>query len=116
MINFFSYLFLLLIPLLIILIVRLKRRRRVVYSHTFLRSFTDEKLLDYYFIPFSMFTVRIYYNKDLYREILKRDDPPTSYADFMDVCAKIKAYGEETGQPLVPLAASKAQGSSGLSR
>jgi len=70
----------------------------------------DEQLLDYYYIPFSMFTIRIYYNKDLYREILKRDDPPVAYADFMDVCARIKAYAEETGQALVPLASSKAQG------
>ncbi len=57
MINFFSYLFVLLIPLLLILIVRLKRRRRVVYSHTFLRSFEEERLLDYL-----LRTFRIYYD------------------------------------------------------
>ena len=34
MLEFFSYLFALLIPIVLILIVRLKRRRRVVYSHT----------------------------------------------------------------------------------
>ncbi len=70
----------------------------------------DEQLLDYYYIPFSMFTIRIYYNKDLYREILKRDEPPASYADFMEVCSRIKAHAGRTGQPLVPLASSKAQG------
>ncbi len=70
----------------------------------------DQQLLDYFYIPFSMFTIRIYYNKTLYREILKRDDPPTSYHDFMDVCARIKAHAAETGAPLVPIAASKAQG------
>ena len=57
MFSFFSYLFFLLIPLALILIVRLKRRQRVVYSHTFLRSFEDERLLDYL-----LRTFRIYYD------------------------------------------------------
>ena len=57
MFSFFSYLFFLLIPLALVLIVRLKRRQRVVYSHTFLRSFEDERLLDYL-----LRTFRIYYD------------------------------------------------------
>ena len=55
MFSFFSYLFLLLIPILLILIVRLKRRQRVVYSHTFLRSFQDEKVLDYLLRTFQIY-------------------------------------------------------------
>jgi hypothetical protein len=46
MFSFLATLFFLLIPIVLILIVRLKRRRRVVYSHTFLLTFRDEKLLD----------------------------------------------------------------------
>lgn len=57
MLDFFSYLFALLIPIVLILIVRLKRRRRVEYSHTYLRSFEDERLLDYL-----LRTFRIYYD------------------------------------------------------
>jgi hypothetical protein len=57
MFSFFTTLFLLLVPIVLILIVRLKRRRRVVYSHTFLRSFQDERLLD-----FLLRTIRIYYD------------------------------------------------------
>jgi len=57
MFSFFTYLFALLVPILLILIVRLKRRRTVVYSHTYLRSFEDEKLLDYL-----LRTFRIYYD------------------------------------------------------
>jgi ABC-type spermidine/putrescine transport system permease subunit II len=55
MFNFFSYFFFLLIPILLILIVRLKRRRRVIYSHTFLRSFEDEKLLDFLLRTFQIY-------------------------------------------------------------
>lgn len=55
MFDFFSYLFLLLIPILLILIVRLKRRQRIVYSHTFLRSFEDEKFLDYLLRTFQIY-------------------------------------------------------------
>ena len=55
MFSFFSYLFLLLIPILLILIVRLKRRQRVIYSHAFLRSFQDKKLLDYLLRTFQIY-------------------------------------------------------------
>jgi raffinose/stachyose/melibiose transport system substrate-binding protein len=70
----------------------------------------DQQLLDYYFIPFSMFTVRIYYNAPLFKMITGREHPPETYAEFMQVCAQIEAYAKEHRQPLVPLAASKAQG------
>ncbi len=70
----------------------------------------SKELLNYYYIPFSAFTIRLYYNKNLYHKILGRDDPPVSYNDFIDVCDKIKAYAQKTNQPIVPIAASKAQG------
>jgi len=55
MFSFLTYLFALLVPILLILIVRLKRRRTVVYSHTYLRSFEDEKLLDYLLRTFRIY-------------------------------------------------------------
>lgn len=70
----------------------------------------DEELLDYYYIPFSVFTVRLYYNKKLYSKIMGHDTPPSTYKEFMDVCDKIKAYAKKTNEPIVPIAASKAQG------
>lgn len=85
----------------------------VPWKDTFLdgmQSAYDENLLDYYFIPFSMFTIRIYYNKELYKKILGRTDPPHSYLDFIDICKKIKAFRDENGNPIIPIAASKAQG------
>ncbi len=77
-----------------------------------MQSAFDKDLLDYYLIPFSMFTVRIYYNKDLYQKILNRTDPPHSFLDFMGVCKEIKKYKDpNTGIYMIPIAASKAQGS-----
>jgi len=55
MIEFFSYLLLLLIPIVLILIVRLKRRQRIVYSHTFLKSYQDERLRDFLFRTFQLY-------------------------------------------------------------
>ncbi len=86
----------------------------IPWKDTFLdgmQSAYDENLLDYYFIPFSMFTVRIYYNKELYKKVLGRTDPPKSYLDFIEICKKIKRYQDENGKFIIPIAASKAQGS-----
>ncbi|NQU40423.1 MAG: extracellular solute-binding protein [Lentisphaerae bacterium] len=69
----------------------------------------DRELLDYYMIPFSMFTERIYYNKDLYREATGRDDSPTSFLDFINVCNTIRDYAARQQRSLVPLAGSKYQ-------
>jgi hypothetical protein len=55
MIKLLSYLFLLLTPILLILIVRLKRRQRIVYTHTFLKPFRDESLRDYLFRTFQLY-------------------------------------------------------------
>jgi raffinose/stachyose/melibiose transport system substrate-binding protein len=71
----------------------------------------DAQLLDYYHIPFAMFTIRIYYNVDLLRAILGHGNPPRTYADFMAVCDAIAAHAREHELPLVPIAGSKSQGS-----
>jgi len=85
----------------------------IPWKDTFLdgmQSAYDENLLDYYFIPFSMFTMRIYYNKELYEKVLGRTDPPKSYLDFINVCKKIKNYQDKDGRLVIPIAASKVQG------
>lgn len=66
-------------------------------------------LLNYYKIPFSMFTVRIYYNKDLYREITGSDKVPATFNAFIKMCEQTEAFAEQQTLPLVPLAGSKFQ-------
>ena len=55
MISFLTYFLLLCIPILLILIVRLKRRRRVVYSHAFLSPFQDFSVKDFLFRTFQLY-------------------------------------------------------------
>ncbi|MDR1191666.1 MAG: extracellular solute-binding protein [Verrucomicrobiales bacterium] len=67
----------------------------------------DSNLLDYYSVPLSMYTFRLFYNKPLYREIFGDAPPPTEYREFLKACATITAYGRARGLNLVPIAGSK---------
>jgi raffinose/stachyose/melibiose transport system substrate-binding protein len=82
------------------------------WSETFvdgMSSCYDYGLGDYYYIPFSMFTMRIYYNKDLFRKATGRSEPPAGYEQFLEACRKIRAYGHEQGQAIAPIAGSRFQ-------
>jgi raffinose/stachyose/melibiose transport system substrate-binding protein len=70
----------------------------------------DRNLLDYYFIPFSMFTMRIYYNKELFEKVIGPGNPPKTYQEFLDVCKRVRDYADKTSEIVVPIAGSKAQG------
>lgn len=67
----------------------------------------DRQLLDYYYIPFSMFTIRIFYNVDLYNRFVGRRTPPRTFREFLDACDRIRDAVEKTGEPIVPIAGSK---------
>ncbi|MDR1146141.1 MAG: extracellular solute-binding protein [Verrucomicrobiales bacterium] len=68
----------------------------------------DKDLLDYYSVPLSLFTVRLFYNKPLYEKIFGQDaPPPKDYRDFVRVCLAIQQYGQEHGLGIVPVAGSK---------
>ncbi|NOY82630.1 MAG: extracellular solute-binding protein [Kiritimatiellaeota bacterium] len=67
----------------------------------------DRQLLDYYYIPFSMFTIRIFYNVDLYKKIIGHRAPPADFRAFLGACEQIRRYAERTGTPIVPIAGSK---------
>ena len=69
----------------------------------------NRTLLDYYKVPFSMFTIRLYYNKDLYKKIIGKDELPKTYEELLEVWSKIKEYARKTGKPIVPIAGSKVQ-------
>jgi hypothetical protein len=55
MIEFLGTLALLLVPVLLILIVRLRRRQKLRFSHTYLRSFQDNRLRDFLFRSFQLY-------------------------------------------------------------
>ena len=64
------------------------------------------ELQDFYSIPFSVFGSRLFYNKDLLKQLTGLGEAPTEYRAFLDVCAKIAAQKTEKGQNYVPIAGS----------
>lgn len=70
----------------------------------------NENLFDYYGIPMSMFTVRVFYNKVLYREICGDAPLPTTYEEFIHLCERVEAYAKEKNRILIAVAGSKYNG------
>ena len=67
----------------------------------------DRQLLDYYYIPFSMFTIRIFYNVDLYGRITGEREPPRTYRGLIAACEAMRRFADRSGGRIVPVAGSK---------
>lgn len=65
------------------------------------------RLLSYYGAPSSLFTVRICYNRTLWRELLGDTPPPRDYEAFLAVCRHVEAAARARGRRVVPVAGSK---------
>lgn len=66
----------------------------------------NTSLQDRYGIPLSMATWRLLYNRDLLAEIGGADQPPHDLRSFLALCDVVRAHGQRTGRPLVPIAGS----------
>ncbi len=75
-----------------------------------LASSYNEQLLDYYGIPISMFTVRVFYNKTLWREIFGDRPPPRTYEEFLAACEGALEFSRRTGRVLIPVSSSRYHG------
>jgi len=64
-------------------------------------------LREYFGVGLSAFTIRIVYNKELFQEVLGTDEPPQTLEEYVEICAKIRAYAEKTGRTLVPIAGAR---------
>ncbi|MCY3022594.1 MAG: ABC transporter substrate-binding protein [Planctomycetota bacterium] len=64
-----------------------------------------QELQDYMHIPLSLFGVRIFYNKDLYRRLTGKTEPPQDYREFLAVCEKIKSQQDAQGRNYIPICA-----------
>jgi len=47
-------------------------------------------LTEFYSVPFTIQTTRIFYNKDLLKEATGTDDPPKDFRQWMDICEAIR--------------------------
>lgn len=66
-------------------------------------------LLDYYGVPSSVFTVRIFYNRTLWRTLLGDTPPPADYDAFIRICERVQAEARRRGENIVPITSSKEQ-------
>lgn len=74
-----------------------------------LRSQFQTDFQEYFGVGFSTFTVRMYYNKDMFQTILGHDRPPASFQELVDFSRAIDIYAEENDLDLQPIASSKYQ-------
>ena len=64
-------------------------------------------LLEFYGIPMTVETSRIFYNKDLFKKVTGSDTPPGNFADLMQICSAIKEYANDRGEKIFPIAATR---------
>jgi len=62
-----------------------------------------EGLQEYFGIPTTLTSMRVYYNKDLIKAATGSDAPPTSFGQWMTQCELVRAYGKKTGEPILPI-------------
>lgn len=55
------------------------------------------ELQDYYSVPTSFFTVRVFYNKDLLRAALGSDEPPRTLDALFAACERLRAWARANG-------------------
>ena len=65
-----------------------------------------QEMQDYMTIPLSQFTTRVFYNRNLLKELTGLSVPPKSYQEFMEVCRQIKQKKDAKGRQYSPIVGS----------
>jgi len=63
-------------------------------------------LLEYYAVPNAMMTVRVFYNRDLMKELIGSDRVPETFAEFTALCEALKIGARKQAKRIQPLAGS----------
>ncbi len=63
-----------------------------------------------YGVPFTLFANRLAYNRDLMVEITGKDEPPRDYREFLRLCEQTRAFQQQTGRAVLPIAAARNTG------
>lgn len=58
-------------------------------------------------VPLATFTIRLIYNKQLWREFLGDTPEPRSFEEFLAVCERFRAATNRAGRPILPIAGFK---------
>ena len=78
---------------------------RKTYKDGMKTAYVDE-MQEYVCIPLSQFGTRIFYNRDLLRQLTGLEEPPTEYRAFLEVCEKIRVQRDPQGKFYIPIAGS----------
>jgi ABC-type glycerol-3-phosphate transport system substrate-binding protein len=74
-----------------------------------MRGAFDDDLQGFYAVPTNFYIPgRLSYNKDLLKAATGSEEPPQTFGQLLDICAKVKAYGERQGRRMVPIAGTRA--------
>jgi raffinose/stachyose/melibiose transport system substrate-binding protein len=82
---------------------------KVPWRDTFfdgLLGFYRPVLQDYFGVGTSLFTIRVFYNQDLFQKVLGHDRAPGSFGEMLQFCKAIQEYAKKTKLDLVPIAGS----------
>lgn len=72
-----------------------------------MESCFNATLLEYFGLPISSYSVRVYYNLDLVREVTGAEVLPTTYEELVQLSRQVVAYAKQTGRQISPVAGSK---------
>jgi raffinose/stachyose/melibiose transport system substrate-binding protein len=72
-----------------------------------MESAFNPELLEYFGLPTSSHTIRMYYNLDLLREVTGSEVLPQTYEELEALVAKVEEYNRKTGRNIVPMAGSQ---------
>lgn len=64
-------------------------------------------LLEYYGVPLSAYTIRVFINTDLLQEITGSTEMPANYREFHELCRKVHDYSQSRGRTILPIAGSR---------
>ncbi|MBN2241853.1 MAG: extracellular solute-binding protein [Acidobacteria bacterium] len=88
---------------------KLEKLKKLPWRETFIdgmRGGYREQLQDYFSAPTSMFTQRLFYNKQLLARA-GYPEGPGSFKELLDACRKIREMKDRQGKNLIPIAGSK---------
>ncbi len=67
----------------------------------------NQNLLEYYGVPISGMSIRIFFNLDLLKKITGSEELPRTYEALVALCQKAQKYAAENKLPLMPIAGSQ---------
>ncbi len=66
-----------------------------------------QQLQEYLSVPITVQSIRLYYNKDLYKRIMGGAPTPSTFDEYVELCEEIVRFSNATGQKIVPMAGSR---------